>query len=131
MGEPLTTNQAQLIGGYSPFGRSDPQLSDEQKATVLAAERKRLNPSGILVWADLFRPTGKSRKSYVGHYIERIETVWYPLNADQHRQVIDHLSNFDIPAERAAIRAVAEAAGSCWAWNGMHRAAAVAVVTRA
>lgn len=108
-------------------------LSDEQKATFLAAARQRLNPGGVFVWADVFRPSGESRQSYVERTIERIETVWHPLNADQRRHVIEHLSSFDNPAERSAIQAVAEAAGWCWrwAWNGTHRAEAVAVLTPA
>jgi hypothetical protein len=47
--------------------------------------------------------------------------------------VIDHLSSFDIPAERVAIEAAAQAAGWHWhwAWQGQHRAEALAVLTPA
>lgn len=108
-------------------------LSDDQKATFLAAARQRLNPGGIFVWGDVFRQPGEHQESHAQRYIHRVETTWHPLTPDQRRHVIDHLSRFDIPADRAAIQSVAEAAGWRWrwAWNGRHRSEAVAVLTPA
>ena len=47
--------------------------------------------------------------------------------------MIDHLSQFDFPADRDAIRHTAEACGWCWKWlwQGDHRAEALALLTRA
>jgi hypothetical protein len=129
--------------GRAPDGASGPSvdilhsafaihhLSDQQKASFLAAARQRLSPGGVFVWADVFRPSGESRQAYVERYTNRIETGWLTLSADQRRHVIDHLWSFDNPADRTAIVAMAEAAGWCWrwAWNGAHGAEAVAVLT--
>lgn len=106
-------------------------LSDGQKATFLAAARQRLSPGGIFVWGDVFRQPGEHQEAHAQRYIQRVETSWHPLTPEQRRHVIDHLSRFDIPADRAAIQAVAEAAGWHWrwAWNGSHRSEAVAVLT--
>jgi SAM-dependent methyltransferase len=108
-------------------------LSDDQKATFLAAVRQRLSPGGVFVWGDVFRQPGEHREAHAQRYIQRVETTWHPLTPDQRRHVIDHLSRFDIPADRAAIQSVAEAAGWRWrwAWNGTHRSEAVAVLTPA
>lgn len=108
-------------------------LSDGQKATFLAAARQRLSPGGIFVWGDVFRQPGEHREAHAQRYIQRVETSWHPLTPEQRRHVIDHLSRFDIPADRAAIQATAEAAGWRWrwAWNGSHRSEAVAVLTPA
>jgi len=139
---PITTEPAPQLRQHPEPGQSVDilhsafaihHLSDQQKASFLAAARQRLSPDGVFVWADVFRPSGESRQAYVERYIERIETDWQPLNSDQRRHVIDHLSSCDNPADRTAIEAVAEAAGWRWrwAWNGAHRAEAVAVLTPA
>ena len=106
---------------------------DDQKSAFLAAARRRINPDGLFVWADVFREPGESRQSYVQRYSERIRACWEALDAEQQGHVIDHLSRFDIPADRESIRAVAEAAGWRWrwAWQGTHRAEALAVLTPA
>jgi hypothetical protein len=106
-------------------------LSDDQKATFLAAIRRRISADGVFVWADVFRNQGESRQAYVERYITRIRGGWQALDADQQQHVIAHLSSFDNPADRAAIVAAAEAAGWQWrwAWQGAHQAEAVAVLT--
>jgi len=108
-------------------------LSDDQKATFLAAVRQLLSPGGLFVWGDVFREPGESQQAHAQRYIQRVETNWHPLTPDQRRHVSDHLSRFDIPADRAAIQSVAEATGWSWrwAWNGTHRSEAVAVLTPA
>jgi len=55
------------------------------------------------------------------------------LNAEQQEHVITHLSQFDLPADRASIQQSAEAAGWRWewVWQGQHRAEAMAVLTPA
>jgi hypothetical protein len=106
-------------------------LSDDQKAAFLAAARRRISPGGVFVWADVFRKEGESRQAYVERYITRIRGGWQALDAEQQGHVIDHLSRFDIPADRGAIVAAAERAGWQWrwAWQGAHDAEAVAVLT--
>ena len=108
-------------------------LTDDQKATFLAAARRRISSDGLFVWVDVFREPGESREAYVQRYSQRIRGGWGALDAVQREHVIDHLASFDIPAEREAIEAIAEEAGWHWrwAWQGAHRAEAVAVLTPA
>ena len=85
----------------------------------------------MFVWADVFRPSGESRQTYVERYTTRIDALWLPLSADQRRHVTNHLDRFDHPPDLTAIKAVAEATVWRWAWNGAHRAETVAVLTPA
>ncbi|QVL54317.1 MAG: class I SAM-dependent methyltransferase [Cyanobium sp. M30B3] len=107
-------------------------LSDGEKSQFLAAARRRLAPGGLLLWADVFRQPGEALAAYRQRYGARVGG-WQPLSGEQRAQVIEHLSSFDIPAERGAIEALAEAAGWRWqwAWQGQHRAEALAVLTPA
>ena len=90
-------------------------LSDAEKTTFLRGARQRITADGLLLWADVFREPGEG------------------LTAEQQSQVIDHLSSFDIPAERGAMETLAAAAGWQWrwAWQGQHQAEALAVLTPA
>lgn len=108
-------------------------LDAAQKAAFLAAARQRLNPGGIFVWTDVFREPGETREAYVERYVRRIRTGWEPLSTEQQDQVIHHLSQCDIPADRAEIQVAAERAGWHWrwSWNGAHHAEATAVLTPA
>ncbi len=107
-------------------------LSDAEKGTFLRAARGRLAPGGLLLWADVFRQPGEALGAYRQRYLARV-AGWQPLGAEQREQVIEHISQFDLPAEQDAIEAVAEAAGWRWqwAWRGQHRAEALAVLTPA
>jgi GAF domain-containing protein len=108
-------------------------LSDGQKATFLAAARRRIASDGLLIWADVFREPGESLSAYRQRYSARILQGWQPLSNEQQEQVIAHLSHCDIPAERGRIKAEAAAAGWTWqwAWQGQHRAEALVVLTPA
>jgi len=108
-------------------------LSDPQKSTFLEGARRRIQPGGLFLWVDVFREPDESHDAYIARYCERISSSWTQLNAEQQEHVIAHLSQFDLPADRAAIQASAEAAGWRWqwAWQGRHRAEAMAVLTPA
>jgi len=108
-------------------------LSDRQKAEFLAAARRRIASDGLLLWADVFREPGESLNHYRQRYSARIRQGWQPLSDEQQEQVIAHLSQCDIPAERGRIEAEATAAGWTWQWiwQGQHRAEALAVLTPA
>lgn len=108
-------------------------LDQAQKEAFLKAARQRINPGGIFVWTDVFREPGEARDAYVERYTRRIRTSWQLLSTEQQDHVINHLSSFDIPADRAEIQAAAEAAGWTWrwAWKGAHSAEATAVLTPA
>lgn len=108
-------------------------LSDGQKAAFLAGARRRIAADGLLLWGDVFREPGEALNAYRQRYSTRIRQSWGVLSAEQQSQVIDHLSSFDIPAERGAIEEVARQAGWHWrwAWQGQHRAEALAVLTPA
>ena len=106
-------------------------LSDAQKQAFLQGARRRINANGVFLWVDVFREPGETREAYIARYCQRIRSGWQPLSPDQQEQVIDHLSQCDIPADRAAIQASAEQAGWRWhwAWQGQHQAEAMAVLT--
>jgi ubiquinone/menaquinone biosynthesis C-methylase UbiE len=106
-------------------------LNDAEKAVFLQAARRRISADGLLVWVDVFRDCGESLAAYRQRYSQRIRGGWDGLSHEQREQVITHLSHFDIPADRSAIAATAEAAGWHWhwAWQGAHRAEALAVLT--
>lgn len=106
-------------------------LSDADKQAFLRAARRRIAAGGLLIWADVFREPGEGLTAYRQRYSARIRRGWDGLSPTQQEQVIDHLSSFDLPAERGAIEAVAAAAGWQWrwAWQGRHRAEALALLT--
>jgi len=106
-------------------------LSDTQKQAFLEGARRRIQPDGLFLWVDVFRDPGETHEAYITRYCQRISSSWHPLNAEQQEHVIAHLSQFDLPADRASIQASAEAAGWRWqwAWQGQHRAEAMAVLT--
>jgi len=108
-------------------------LDDNQKRDFFASARQRVDSNGIFVWVDVFREPGETRAEYVQRYSQRIERLWGVLTPEQKHHVIDHLSNCDIPADREAIKAMAEASGWHWhwAWQGNHQAEALAVLTPA
>jgi hypothetical protein len=108
-------------------------LSDGQKATFLASARRRIANDGLLIWADVFREPDETLAAYRQRYSTRIREGWQPLSGEQQEQVIAHLSQFDIPAERGSIEVVAASAGWTWqwVWQGQHRAEALAVLTPA
>lgn len=108
-------------------------LDDGAKLTFLRTARQRISPNGLFVWVDVFREAGEDRTQYIARYAERVARDWRSLTDAQQRHVIDHLSRFDIPAERDTIARAAEAAGWHWrwAWQGAHRAEAMAVLTPA
>ena len=58
---------------------------------------------------------------------------WSPLEPLQRQEVIEHLSQWDHPAERGAIEVLAAATGWHWrwAWQGSHGAEALALLTPA
>jgi ubiquinone/menaquinone biosynthesis C-methylase UbiE len=106
-------------------------LNDAEKTAFLKAARQRIVPGGLLIWADVFREPSETLAAYRERYCQRIRSGWGGLSRRQQEQVITHLSSFDIPADRTAIAATAEAAGWRWhwAWNGQHHAEALAVLT--
>ena len=108
-------------------------LDDDAKLTFLKAARHRINDNGLFLWVDVFRRPGEERHAYVERYAERVERHWQALSDEQRQHVIDHLSSFDIPADREAIARAAESAGWRWqwCWQGAHEAEALAVLTPA
>ena len=108
-------------------------LSDGEKARFLQGARQRIRPGGVFLWADVFREPGESRSAYIQRFSDRVRQRWHQLDAGQRESTLAHISGFDHPADRAEIRAAAEAAGWHWrwAWQGQHRAEAMAVLTPA
>ncbi|MCP9776153.1 trans-aconitate 2-methyltransferase [Cyanobium sp. WAJ14-Wanaka] len=108
-------------------------LSDGDKERFLGGARRRIQPGGMFLWVDVFREPGETRQAYIDRYVQRITGGWQALSSEQKDHVINHLSQFDMPADREAIQASAEAAGWHWhwAWQGKHRAEAMALLTPA
>ena len=108
-------------------------LDEAGKVDFLRAARQRIAPEGLFLWVDVFREPGESREAYVDRYSRRVTDDWQALTGEQRQHVIDHLSRYDIPADREAIARAAEAAGWRWrwAWQGAHQAEALAVLTPA
>ncbi len=106
-------------------------LNDGEKARFLQLSRRHLAPQGLFLWADVFRPAGEDHQAYVARYVERIRSSWNVLAPEQQQPVIDHLSQYDLPPDRDAIRRVAETCGWHWRWlwQGDHRAEALAMLT--
>lgn len=107
-------------------------LNDDAKATFLQAARRRIAGDGLLLLADVFREPGEALAAYLERYCQRMRG-WQVLNPEQQVQVIEHVSQYDQPADREAIAAAARAAGWHWqwVWQGSHRAEALAVLTPA
>jgi len=108
-------------------------LSDPEKQTLLECLRTRIAPGGLFIWVDVFREPGEARDAYVKRYLNRIASSWPQLTAQQQEHVSSHLATYDNPADRGAIEEAASAAGWqwLWAWNGTHRAEAMAVLSPA
>lgn len=108
-------------------------LNDSQKRSFLQGALSQLRPGGVFLWADVFRDPGESRQAYLERYSARIEQRWTALSAEQRQHVVEHIHQFDLPADRDEIAAAAEALGWRWqwSWQGAHRAEALAVLTPA
>ncbi len=107
-------------------------LQEPDKGRFLRGCRRRIDPDGLLLWADVFRAPGESRDTYVARYSARVHG-WSPLEQERQEEVITHLSQWDHPADPEAIVRQAEAAGWQWrwAWQGQHQAEALAALTPA
>jgi cyclopropane fatty-acyl-phospholipid synthase-like methyltransferase len=107
-------------------------LTDPQKASFLQAARACIADNGLFLWVDVFREPGETREAYLARYSARVQG-WTALEGPQQEQVIQHLSQCDIPADREAIVEVARQAGWHWrwSWQGRHQAEAMAVLTPA
>jgi hypothetical protein len=107
-------------------------LADDAKATFLQAARRRIAADGLILLADVFREPGEALAPYRERYCQRMGG-WKVLSPEQRVQVIEHVSQFDQPADREAIAAAARDAGWHWqwAWQGSHQAEALAVLTPA
>ncbi len=105
-------------------------LDDALKAEFLCSAITHMAPDGIFLWADVFREPGETRADYLARYLERIDTTWTGLSIDEREYVKAHMSEFDLPADRAEIAKVAEDAGWQWQWlwKGQHQAEALAIL---
>jgi 2-polyprenyl-3-methyl-5-hydroxy-6-metoxy-1,4-benzoquinol methylase len=114
---------------YSAFAIH--HLDDGQKAAFLREARAHLAPGGIFLWADVFREPGESRSDYLARFLARIDAGWTALGATERQYVKSHVSEFDFPADRAAIGRLAAEAGWSWQWlwRGRHQAEALALLS--
>jgi SAM-dependent methyltransferase len=105
-------------------------LSDPQKERFLKGARQQIAPGGVFLWADVFRAADEPLDAYLQRYQRRIEQGWEPLSTGAKAHVLEHMHQYDRPADRSVIQAIAEAAGWRWRWiwQGSHQAEALAVL---
>lgn len=108
-------------------------LNDAEKRTVLQGVRERIAPSGLFLWADVFRRPGEPESAANARYGARVLAEWSPLSEEQKQHTIQHIQSLDHPADRSAIQATAEHCGWRWQWlwQGRHDSEALALLTPA
>ena len=124
------TNPVDIL--YSSFAIH--HLDGESQEAFLAGARRRISPSGIFLWADIFREPGESVDAFRLRYTQRMTDHWGgALQPQQLAQACFHVSNFDLPADRATIGTTARNQGwsLAWIWAGPDKAEALAVLTPA
>jgi len=124
------TNPVDIL--YSSFAIH--HLDGESQEAFLAGARRRISPSGIFLWADIFREPGESVDAFRLRYTQRMSNHWGDaLDPQQLDHACFHVSNFDLPADREAIRNTARIQGwtLSWIWAGPEKAEALAVLTPA
>ncbi len=85
-------------------------LSIEEKLRFFASCREVLAPAGALVFYDLFRQPGETRKEFVTAYTELIATRW-GLEGEALDNTCRHVQEHDFPETVATIAALARDAG--------------------
>ena len=124
------TNPVDIL--YSSFAIH--HLDGESQEAFLAGARRKISPSGIFLWADIFREPGESVDDFRLRYTQRMSNHWGDaLDPQQLDHACFHVSNFDLPADREAIRNTARIQGwtLSWIWAGPEKAEALAVLTPA
>ena len=117
---------------YSSFAIH--HLDGESQEAFLAGARRKISPSGIFLWADIFREPGESVDDFRLRYTQRMSNHWGDaLDPQQLAHACFHVSNFDLPADREAIGTTARNQGwtLSWNWAGPDKAEAMAVLTPA
>jgi predicted TPR repeat methyltransferase len=108
-------------------------LSDLAKGDFLRQARQKISSDGLFLWADVFRQPGESLPTYLRRYSQRIRSSWQVIETSRLDAVIHHITNFDLPADREQIVAIASACGWRWQWlwQGSQQAEALAALTPA
>jgi cyclopropane fatty-acyl-phospholipid synthase-like methyltransferase len=122
------TNPVDIL--YSSFAIH--HLDGESQEVFLAGARQKINPSGIFLWADIFREPGESVDDFRLRYTQRMTNHWgSALQPQQLAHACFHVSHYDLPADRGAIGTTARKHGWAlnWIWNGPDKAEALAVLT--
>jgi SAM-dependent methyltransferase len=117
---------------YSSFAIH--HLDGESQEAFLAGVRKKINPKGIFLWADIFREPGESVNDFRLRYTQRMTDHWGgALQPQQLAHACFHVSHYDLPADRATIGTTARNQGwnLAWIWSGPDKAEALAVLTPA
>jgi ubiquinone/menaquinone biosynthesis C-methylase UbiE len=117
---------------YSSFAIH--HLDGESQEAFLAGVRKKINPKGIFLWADIFREPGESIDDFRLRYTQRMTDHWGgALQPQQLAHACFHVSHYDLPADRATIGSTARNQGwnLAWIWAGPDQAEALAVLTPA
>ncbi|MCP9903519.1 class I SAM-dependent methyltransferase [Cyanobium sp. BA5m-10] len=124
------TNPVDIL--YSSFAIH--HLDGESQEAFLAGVRKKINPKGIFLWADIFREPSESVDDFRLRYTQRMTDHWGGvLQPQQLAHACFHVSHYDLPSDRAAIGTTARNQGwsLAWIWAGPDQAEALAVLTPA
>ncbi|MCP9805500.1 class I SAM-dependent methyltransferase [Cyanobium sp. T1B-Tous] len=124
------TNPVDIL--YSSFAIH--HLDGESQEAFLAGVRKKINPKGMFLWADIFREPGESVDDFRLRYTQRMSDHWGgALQPQQLAEACFHVSHYDLPADRATIGTTALKQGWAlsWIWAGPDQAEALAVLTPA
>ena len=76
----------------------------EEKASVLANARKRLNEEGDLIVYDVFCEPEEARDSFFDRYLEWVGRTWVAMTRKEHSLIADHIRTHDHPDSVAALR---------------------------
>jgi SAM-dependent methyltransferase len=74
-------------------------LAPDDKRSLFAAVRERLNYGGELILVDLVREDGTARNDFLELQDARIRT--WPIGAALQERTVDHANGFDFPEERS------------------------------
>ncbi|MGL5034406.1 MAG: class I SAM-dependent methyltransferase, partial [Microcystaceae cyanobacterium] len=91
----LATNPQRFDVILSSF--SVHHLDSDQKQKYLRQVYQHLNPQGVLLFVDIFRPEGEDRLTYLQRYANNIQQYWTALSTATQNALIDHILASDYP----------------------------------
>lgn len=107
-------DQFRVVGQRFDFVHSSfavHHLTTTDKERLFQSVAQVLTPAGGFLLADLVRAVGQSREDYLKVYLRTVDSEWLALNAEQRREVREHVTAFDFPETVPDLTRMAQAAG--------------------